>query len=621
MKPTGIIDAIADLGLQSGTDIYFSLQQAINANPGVGLVRFPQAATYYFSQPLIVDRRIYFESPALGLVTLSPFPGKCNPIFCFGLRQNENGNVVTDANRPDCLGSGLDRSFVSAPNLLRGYRTLGTSFLVANAHPIQIGQRSATSGDHSWDYWSECQGITLECALLANQPFQPGDCLYCWGSSQFQPAPICLTVAPDGSGRFCLAFKTADMSPLWDTPFASCTFGNANANGLIRLQAYIDFNAGVAGALQGGIAQQITWISPVPRLKGNRLQRNRAAFSFFAGADQGVYSAGGFRIPDFTTFGLRVSRIARTTDPGSDGKRLLNDPDTIALLPGSGPSLRSLDLTSGMAADSLVGTAWIVPNRISGGGIASGGLRNLVLTGGSPAVVNVATLGLTIESCEIHGYYVGLGNLPLIASYPVNIRTSVLSGGDAAISLWRSSVSLRDNVIERGGITSMRFIGCNVHSENDRIAFTSGGAETGIEILQEQYGGAYDFTNIDIDSESATPFSDAVFRIETHPYTTTILTLTRPIVSGIGANASYVSLVGHPVVPGVYNPAKLVLESPSVYTTDYKAAISAGVGWYGSADLRSLPNAKITGAAAANIVTPSAVTPQNPTARSPSGEN
>ena len=317
------------------------------------------------------------------------------------------------------------------------------------------------------------------------------------------------------------------MNQSWNTPFATFYGGNLNKTSLTRVQIWIDSITKTVGIIQDGVVQPIQWISAIPNL-ANGFQRNPAQYSFSIGSDLGVQTAGGFRVPDFTTYGFSVDCIAITKDPGNDGARYLNTPNRIAFLPGSGPALRSLDLSSGSAADYYVGSAWIVPAKIAGGGINCGGLRNLVIQGGSPSVICGATLGLTIDNCEIDGYHQAIGNLPILASYPINIKNCILSGGDAAVSLWRSSVYMNNNVIERGGITSIRTIGCNLHSLNDRVAFTSGGAETCVEIMPEQYGGSIDITNIDIDSESASPFSDAVFRCETNPYTTQTLTIIRP---------------------------------------------------------------------------------------------
>jgi hypothetical protein len=600
----GIINVVTDLNLPSDgvTDCYPILQSSLNSAQSGSLFLFPQMGIYSLSQPLIVDKLASFESPSLGLVTIKSSAGRINPLFNFGLRQNESGNIITSANRPDCYGV-LDRSFVSASGLLSGYRTLGTSFVLANAHPIQIGQRSQASGDHSWDYWSECSGITIEFVFQPYQFLTPDTCLFEWGSHQFHPAPIAISVSPDGSNRFAVAFKTADMNSFWDTSFAIFYGGNTNTTKLTRVQIWIDVTSNSVGIIQDGSQQSIQWITAKPNLTNNHFQRNRGQYPFFIAAGLGVQSSNGFAIPDIAVYGLRMSNIVRQTDPGSDGKRYLNDANTIAYLPGSGPPLRSLDLAAGSAADAWVGSAWIVPKQIAGG-LACGGLKNLIIKGGSPCVVNTSTLGLTIDNCIINGYHQAIGNLPAVASYPVNIKNCPsLSGGDTAVSLWKSSVYMNNNVIERGGITSIRTIGCNLNSKNDRIAFTSGGAETAVEILPQEYGGAVTIEDIDIDSESATPFSDAVFRCETSPYTTQQLLIYRPRVSGVGPDAIYVDLVGHPVTPGVYNEAKLILDCPTDYTNNYKAAVNAGVGWFGKADTSQLSVKTIIGPNASQIET------------------
>ena len=66
----------------------------------------------------------------------------------------------------------------------------------------------------------------------------------------------------------------------------------------------------------------------------------------------------------------------------------------------------------------------------------------------------------------------------------------------------------------------------------------------------------------------------------------------------------YVDLVGHAITPGVYNAAKMVLDTPVAYTNSYVAIVRAGVGWFGSADTSLLSVKTIIGPNASQIQTP-----------------
>jgi hypothetical protein len=540
------------------------------------------------------------------LTILQTFPGYTHPIAVYGFRNIEQGGAqVTAANRPDCLGV-LDRSFTSAPGYACGFRTCSNVYAVGMNHPIAIGSRSSKFGGVCWSYWDEDPGFTLELAITFSGAPQAGPILGL-GSASSRPSPWFLSVVD--AHTFAFGFKTNDMSPDWSTGQHYLTFSIPSTTTPWKLRIWIDWTTGTIGASCNGRPLAITWSGPAPALAGLRFQRNRGQFAFFLGTDQDSAGVNGVKVPDFTLWGLRLSNIARTTEPANDGARYLDDAHTIAFLPGYGPPARYLTLRAGQAGYQDMNAFWLIPATPMLHGVPGGSVEDLTFQDGSLLLGRV--LNFAVRHCKLFGRYCGIHTLPAMeASYPVILDDVMVSGGDACVSLQKCEVWANSLVLQQGGITGYRGIGGNNRLRNTFLAFPGINAETAIELLPEQWGAMDEIDGFNCDNE-VTSFSHAIIRKELSPYTSSSLRARDLNLSTVPAIQPVIDLVGHPLSPGTYNPGVVDVRVVGIYSQGHGPVVNAGVNWTGTVSVTNLSGPIVTGVSAPAIRVESA-TPIQP---------
>ena len=581
-------------GIQDSSPI---LQAAIDGLAGPATFLFAPGL-FRFSFPVLMGQYApEVHGSGRTLTMLQTFPGGTYPIPVYGFRQVEQGNAyISAANRPDCLGV-LDRSFTSAPGYALGFRTCGNCYGMAVNHPLAIGSRSSMFPGVCWSYWSEDPGFTLELAITFSGPPRPGPILGL-GSAGSRPSPWFLSVV-DGQ-TLAFGFKTNDMSPDWSTGQHYATFPlPPGAQNLYKIRIWIDWVSGRIGVACNGQPLSLTWNGHAPALAGLHFQRNRGQFAFFLGCDQDNAGNNGVVVPDFTLWGLRLSNLARTSEPANDGARYLDDFATIAYLPGTGPVSRWLPLRAGQAGYSDVNALWLVPATPMGHGIPGGSVEDLTIQDGSLLLGRV--LDFAVRRCNLYGRYTGLHNLSAMeASYPVILEDVWVSGNDAAVSLQKCEVWSRNLKIQQGGVTGYRGIGGNNRLVNNFLAFPGTNAETAIELLPEQWGGQDLIDGFNCDNEQNS-FAHSIIRKELSPYTNSSLRVRDLDLAGVSPGQPVIDLIGHPLQPGTWNPGVIDVRVVGIYSQGHGPVVNAGVNWCGTVSAPNLSGPLVTGPGASGI--------------------
>jgi hypothetical protein len=585
----GTVVRVTDGGVRGDgkTDNAAALQALVDAATGPTLFYFP-SGEYLFSRPVFFDKpHLEVQGSGRYLVTARTTTQRVHPLFVWGLRQVEKvGKAdarVTAAHRPDSFGV-LDRSAAPERGRAFGYATLGQTFAMLTANAGQLGAAVNNLAGPPWDYWAEMPGFTLEALVApgASGRFAPNAPLVGLGTVDYNPAPWFLFAGEPGS--MGLAYKLSGDNPDVHGGMRIFRFP-VPATGAVRLRVWVDFERGEVGAWVNGREVRCTGQTEV---KGKRFLKQRGAFPFWVGTSGEMAPVEQAASTDLVLHGLRLSRVAKRADAGSDAARYFaREAETILQLTGQKGHPRNLEVREGPHA--WIGTALIFHNKASTLWLLGGAVRDMTVAGGSPSVALGNIIGFTAERCDVRGHAVGLGSIPMGTCYPVTIRDVGASGGDTGVFLYRCArVLIQGLDIEHVGNCYARFEGCDLDWTGGIFSFSNGRAEAAIDVIGHGYGGRYVFRSLVVDSEDS-PFRSAVIRCEMHPYTQTSLTLDNIFAAQVGKDAAWLLLRGG-ANRQIYKPAYVRVIAPMGGDTTNRAALDVqGPGWFGEFDARLLP--------------------------------
>lgn len=582
------------------TDNSAAFQALCDAHTTPWTAFFP-AGNYYFKTPVYPDAgQVNLKGAGKDVTTLAAYPGFEVPPLVLGFRRTETGSrSITSANRPDAFGL-LDATVAPSAGVWSGFCTASNVYVVAVAHPAQVGQRDpAYPATATYDRWGNMAGFTLQVAITATT-FDPGLNI-CGVGSLTDPGPWYFGTT-DGP-LFVFAYRCSDQSIDPGTPHRYFTFPMpAGVTGPVyRFRLWIDFTAGTQGASVNGVDATITPVGSA--FTGLKFQRNRGQYLFYLGfsaSEAGTTCPlSGATIPLMTVLALKASNIAITTEPASDTLRYGNDASAVAWLPGTnGAALaRHMDFHWGSAADGQSGCAFLCHADAFGGGINGYSVSDLTLTGGSAGLMMASVLNVRIDNCHITGRLNGIVSLPTVANYPINIRDCTLGGYDSPIALCQSICRLDNVDFENGGICSARFVSCVVRWNSSQAQFFNVNPECFIDVIAgPAYGGVFIAADLSADSES-TVFSDSVFRFDAFAVNaSSVVSLTAGYVSLAGPDAALVNLRGGGADVASVNVSQIVCSDAA-----NAALLRTTPAWYGTVDGRQPTVKTVQGTPSANL--------------------
>jgi hypothetical protein len=571
------------------TDCTDAFQRAVDA-----AARGPTRTVFVPPGRFLLKRPVFVDSPQVRLTGMgddslvvagSPF----SPALVFGLRRVEKDDRAVDARfRPDVFGK-LDRSAAPARGQRAGLATQGRVFLMAVAHPVQVGMRTTRTADRHFDYWGEMAQFTLE--LCVEPPpgttWPPGAPIVGMGDDPGEPGPWFLTTGSNDGQGLRFVFKTSDIPEGRNEGARAIEFPLAGARPPYRLRVTIDFDAGKAAAWVNErlVSETVTLhtANDRPWKPGLRFSTGRARYPFLVGTLGESPSPGDTKVTPLNLYGLRVSRTVRGR-PSGDAEAYLNaDKDTIAYLPLTGVPGRVIDLHSGGAADGQPGTAFLIHGDAFSGGIRLNAVTDLQVHG-SPGVLIGSALAFRMERVRAQDGMVGFGSIPLAASYPVTVRDCEFNGFDAAVSLWRCEVRASGVDFERWGQTALRLHGCSASMQDMMFYFNTEVSESAVDILAGEGWGRYSLRNLNVDSEER-GFRRAVVRCEASAWTQGMLEISGLEVSKSGKDAAILELIGYPESAGL-RPQRVEAHHLHCYNHDQAAVLRVNdPSWYGHVDV------------------------------------
>jgi len=580
------------------TDCTAAIQKAVDfAAHGTLKTVFVPPGRFLIRRPVFIDAPDVKVAGAGDESVIQVDGNRAGPALVFGVRRAEQDGRLIDADhRPDAFGT-LDRVAAPERNRRRGFATRGKVVLMAVSHPAQYGMRSRLTQDGAYDYWGEHRQFTLE-TCISPEPgvdWTPGAALIGMGEPGPEPGPWYLRVGDDRN-VLSFDFKTNDMPDGRDAGDRRILIPLQSTRPPYRLRIWIDFEAGKAGASVNGrsVANAVSdgnnkgrpWKPGLGFFPG----RNRFPFLVGAAGESVNLKNGG--VTPLLLFGLRLSRVVRG-EPADDAAAYLHDdPETVAFLPMDDPPARTIDLASGHAADGSTGVAFLLHTDAFSGGVIGNGVTDLRVLRGSPGVMLGSALRFRAERLTCHGGAVGLGSLPMAASYPVVLRDCMFSGADAGVSLWRAEVWADGLNVERGGKTSVRFHGCSASVDNAMFYFFSPLAETAIDILAGAGWGRYHLRNLIVDNESH-GFGRAVLRCEGSSYTYGYLDVDGLDVNQVGKTSALIELEERFRGPGI-SPPRITARNLNSFQQDQGAVVRVnGPAWFGEVDATLLRNARV----------------------------
>ena len=501
-----------------------------------------------------------------------------------------DGSTVRPVHRPDAFGI-LDATAAPARHARAGIRTNAELAGCLPAHPMGLGSRVANGRYDS--RWSDAKGFTLEFAATFPGGRPPNAGLLGLGNGVGIVDPWCLV--SDGD-QLVFQFRTTDQKRLAGQ---YQQFGiPARPADLHRVAVWVDFSNGSYGHRVNGKSTTV----PAPELKGKALADNEAGTAFAFGYQGFAPPVNGGRVPDWTLWGLRVSKSARTADPVDDRARYFTlDPGTIAYLPLTDVAPARHVIATG--EPGYDGCLFLLPTKAGAFSpvydltLANVELRDLdTLAGG--------VMRFRAEHCNFAGTWQGFGTVPTTTSYPFTFRDCRFGGNDAGLHLYHANRVVLDACdLVYGGSTFARFIGCCVDVNSCMVQFQGALVRSAVECRGDAYGGNYVFRSVSIDSEGGRGFLDAAFRLERHPYFTTSVLLDNCNAAFVGPGP-FVRLVGDPMPRGT-GPAVLRMEGCWAGDPKASAVVAEGPGWGGVADLTQFRGGGVEGPHAGGLkVTP-----------------
>lgn len=608
VKADGITDGSA--AVQQAIDNASSLVTK-NGAPHVVVYLPASEKPYVISKPVFVmsdDISIRGDGYGTKIVTGS------HDCFVFAWNEKMVGVRRWDGvYRPDLFGK-LDSSVAPSAGKAWGFYTNKKAWMQLQGHPLQLGPRDPDSGLR--DYWQKTRKLTLETCY---EPVDDSFYTVCGigvNNGNLRCSPFILCCDNVRKNHLTFYFRTADQPDDYNIDHA-ITFSLEGAKPPYHVCVQIDLTAGTYQVYLN--RKQVT--ATLSRPFKDTVLRTNDCYPFIIGSvcDMSGPMNNPNGISNIKVYGLRLSSTLRYQDIGANAPQTrVDEPgvvvnDAYSYLSVDSESIGSLNVRVApdpkrpyfvaMGGD-LPGTGYWIPADSLTWQISNNKIENLYIAhpnvfGSCVVICNVNELD--IDRCKLMGGARGVSNLNVIANYNVYLRRCHISGYDTAYYGFSQILHATDTYIQNSGRHTVRMVGCNSNWRNTMIAFPNPPTTRSFfRFVSYMYGGMHSIVNTTIDNESGEVHPEgAVIDADAHPYGSTTLIVDNLYVAS-GGSVPIFRLRDLAIAPGVL--PSMIDARCIVVAGNYSFVVETdGPNWFGSVDVRRLPNAAMKGPAELGI--------------------